>query len=52
MNTGESQTVCCCVCGEDVPLDSDGLRMVATDHGPDHVCGDCEYKSDSDEEIP
>lgn len=38
--------VTCCVCGEDVEDDADGLRIVATDHGPDYVCGDCVYDGD------
>lgn len=41
----EEETVTCCVCGKDVPLDDD-VRLIATDHGPDHVCGDCEYDGD------
>jgi hypothetical protein len=38
--------VTCCVCGEDVPQEN--ARVVATDHGPDSVCDDCEYVADQD----
>ena len=40
------EAVTCCVCGEDVSLDDDGVECVATDHGPDYVCGNCDYVSD------
>lgn len=41
-------TVTCCICGKDVPLDDDGVECIATDHGPDYVCGDCEYTGDNE----
>lgn len=41
--------VTCCVCGEDVPAVGGGVRMIATDHGPDHVCGGCKYEGDDNE---
>jgi hypothetical protein len=41
------ETSQCCVCGNDVSLAADeGGRCIATDHGPDYVCGDCEYIGD------
>jgi hypothetical protein len=36
----------CCVCGTDVPLGD--TRIVATDHGPDYICDDCEYVADQE----
>lgn len=36
--------VTCCVCGDDASADD--CRLVATDHGPDHVCRLCTYNGD------
>jgi len=44
----DEETVTCCVCGEDVALDDEGVECIATDHGPDYVCGDCEYTGDNE----
>lgn len=38
--------VTCCVCGVDVSQEA--ARIVATDHGPDSVCDDCEYVADQE----
>ena len=46
LNDAEDHLVTCCVCGSDVRSDADGVECVATDHGPDYVCGDCEYTGD------
>lgn len=45
LEAAEDAELVCCVCGEGIVPDSE-YRCVATDHGPDYCCEDCEYTGD------